>query len=123
MFSRTPERRQMLYERVVTRPQVKKFEDVILAVESWERDLQLYEAAGGELPKDEQRRTVLMNMLPSDTTRTALFDYQKFGTYDEVLNEIRTQTQFLLERNIVGKPVHIAEADNAGQEEPEPTEG
>ena len=102
VFSRTAQRRQDLYKKVVIRDRVGKLNQLMPAVEAWELDMAMFMAAGGEVMHDEQRRTILMNMLPAEVPMSILWELQKQSDYDTLLEHLRHTITFMNE--LGGKP-------------------
>ena len=112
LLSRTPQRRQELYKTVAFQKSVNKLQDVMGAVEVWERDTKMYVEAGGQQPSDEQRMTILTNMLPADTPMIITWELAKLKTYAELKEHLRCQTQFMVERTGgVLRPMHAMERE------------
>ena len=65
------------------------------AIEKWEENICLYQAAGGHAPEDEQKRQILSRMI-SENDKEKLYElFAKHRTYEAFRESLRKKSQWL----------------------------
>ena len=107
--------RRQHYQPKVTNPKsAAKLEDVAMAVEHWESDYRKYlESKGTELD-DEQRRLILIDILPPDVGVFMTLQLAQHPTYAKLRAFIRNYIRTVTNKKLSGKGMYMVDDDVSG---------
>ena len=86
--SRTPAKRHELYGPIHAPKKSKKMTDMIMTMESWEKDLKTYYEAGGATVSEDDKVIIAIKMLPMNIERSSLAALRACRTYEFVKQEV-----------------------------------
>ena len=75
---RSPQKRQLLREKLKSTPKIKNYGGIELAIIQWEADRRDYQDCGGVEKPDEELKEALLEMLPNDFQKDLIW---KLHTY------------------------------------------
>lgn len=85
--------------------------DMMKCIENWESDIDMYEAAEGTAPNDEQRRQKLVRLIPKIDDEKVYELLGKFKTYDDLRDHLEKKTDWLREYRNPVKGAHLTEGE------------
>ena len=92
---RTLARKHELYGKVHTPLRSKRFGDVMMNLETWDRDVRTYYECGGTILADDEIKLIAMKSMPPTTPPDMLLALNKSLTYESLKADIREQVEFL----------------------------
>ena len=111
LVSRSEERRHFLWEFVNTPKGCTDMKDMMKCIENWESDIEMYEAAEGTAPNDEQRRQKLVRLIPKIDDEKVYELLGKFKTYDDLRDHLEKKTDWLREYRNPVKGAYLTEGE------------
>ena len=105
--SKTESRRLVLMRKINNPGAVAKLTDAMMHVERWEQDHADYVECGGTSFTDEQRKGILMSIIPEQAANQLIWKIGEFRTYGALREHLRTTIDMIQMGS--GKPTHLLE--------------
>ena len=95
--SRSLETRHRLHDLVRNPKQATRLGGIMDAIEDWELEIQKYVMAGGRDLDEEEKRLMILNMLPRGLPYTFVTPLRKIESYAELKEALREESEFYKE--------------------------
>ena len=108
--SKSEPRRITLMRKVTSPSQVTKLADTMMGVERWEDDHTSYVESGGMPFSDDQRKGILMGMLPTQVSNQLIWKSADFRNYGELREHVGATLDMIGQLpGTHGHPAHLVE--------------
>lgn len=107
LVSKSEERRHFLFEGVNNPKGCTNMGEMMKCIEDWEQAIELYEAADGKAPEDEQRRQKLVRLIPGVDDEKVYELLGKYKSYDSLRDYLEKKCEWLVEYK-PKKAAHLA---------------
>ena len=85
---RSPQKRQLLREKLKSTPKIKNYGGIELAITQWESDRRDYQDCGGVEKPDEELKEALLEMLPNDLQKDLIWKLHTYPNYQALRDEV-----------------------------------
>ena len=113
LVSKSEERRHFLIEGVNNPRACTSMADLMKCIEDWEAAIELYVAADGCAPPDEQRRQKLVRLIPHTDDEKVYELLGKYKSYDALREYLEKKCEWLVEYKAPKRTAHLTEGSPA----------